>query len=157
MIQTVAVGSFINKNKKAIIYTIVGVVVLYLLYKLWQRLKGSDRTKVDLISPLEGGTVDTNFNPEQWAKQFEEEFIGLQFEFYDRNNLLERMYGLSDNELIILHNYWNDNYANKTNWFNDYGSMFEVLTGEIYPPIVTGDDINYFQLMENRFRSLNLL
>lgn len=158
MIQALAIGSFFKNNKKAIIYTLVGIVVVYLLYKLWTRLRGSDRTEVTLVSPLEGGTVAPNFDPKPYADEFEKEFIGWQFEYYDRNNLLERMYTqLSDNEMIILHNYWNDNYSRRTNWFSEYGSMYEVLTGEIYPPLTTGDTINYFPLTEERLQRLNLL
>jgi len=147
---------FLKENKKTILYILLGVVVLYVAYKVYEHFTKTDYGQGELGDPMTMGFVPDNFDFESWCRRYEDEFIGLQFDYEGRNDLLSQMDQLNDNTLIALSNYWNENYANKTYLFQSYGTMPEVLEGEVQPFATTGDTVNYFSLMIDKFRRLNI-
>jgi hypothetical protein len=73
----------------------------------------------------------------------------------DKNALLEEVYNLNDNQLILLNNHWNKEYSRKTNWMMDYGSLYHIIDGEwgaIYGP----NEVNYTPLVLKELDRLNL-
>lgn len=159
MIQAVAIGNFLKNNKRTILYVLLGIVVLYVVYKIYEKLTENEYGQLELGDPLTMGFVPDNFDFESWCRRFEDEFIGPQFSYEGRNDLLEQMDQLNDNTLIALSNYWNDKYANKTSLlslYQRYGTMPEILNNEWQPFATSGDTINYFSLMINKFNRLNI-
>ena len=151
------VKNFLNKNKKVILIIILLIVLAFVVKWILKKIKESKEGNIPQIDPVTGGVIPTDFNPDTLARRFEDKFIGLSGDLEAKNEVLREINELNDNTLISLVNHWNSNYKYKTNWGFEYGSMYEVLTGEFYPWIVTGDTVNYFPLVEQRLIDLNLL
>jgi hypothetical protein len=156
MTKALLIGSFLKNNKKTILYTLLGILAVWGIYKIYKYFTKDKPAPTNLTNPLTGGTVPSDFNPDAYARRLEEEFAGIQLSNEGRNNILKDINELNDNSLITLHNYWNENYFNRTSWGFEYGSIYSLIDDDFGPSVTFGNNVNYFGVMLDRLRNLNL-
>ena len=104
---------FIKKNKKVILIVIGLVLLAFAIKYIVKKIKESKQKNFPNINPLTGGTIPENWTPNTLAERFESKFIGLSGDVEAKNEVLEDIYNLNQNQLIELVNYWNENYRYK--------------------------------------------
>ena len=148
---------FIKKNKKVILIVIGLILLAFAIKYIVKKIKESKQQNFPNINPLTGGTIPENWTPNTLAERFESKFIGLSGDVEAKNEVLEDIYNLNQNQLIELVNYWNENYRYKTSFWVEYGTMYEVIEGEWGPIATIGDTVNYFTLVKEKLIEYNLL
>lgn len=148
---------FIKKNKKVILIVIGLVLLAFAIKYIVKKIKEKKQKNFPNTNPLVGGTIPENWTPNTLAERFESKFIGISGDVEAKNEVLEDIYNLNQNQLIELVNYWNENYRYKTSFFVEYGTIYEIIEGEWGPIATTGDTVNYFTLVKEKLIEYNLV
>lgn len=149
----ILVGKFLKDNKKAIMIIIGLIVVAFVIKYVLKKIKDSKKGDAPYITG--GGTIPENWSPEGLSGRFESAFIGISDDVDEKNVILKEIYELNDNQLVALSNHWNKNYSSKTNWFVEYGGLYDVVNGE-WGAIYFGDEVNYTPLVKGSLTRLGL-
>lgn len=143
----------IPRNVKIAIAIILVIALLIVTGKIIRELK-----KPANANYVEGGgPVATNFNAAKYAKSMFDVIDGLFTSANSKNKAAEELMRLTDNELIAVYNYWNDEYSTKTSYGEKFGTLPNSMSKEQNVPFISVGETNSWKDLQNRFARLNLI
>lgn len=137
---------------RIIIIIIIALLITWLIFKIVAMLRKPPNAKYI----TGGGEVRNNFNPAKYADEMYNATAGIFTLANTKLEAAEAMKDLSDNELIAVYNYWNDNYSTKTSYGQAFGSMTNTMKAETNVPFIVVGGSNGWSELINRLDRLNL-
>ncbi len=156
-VATALIKRATGMNKLKIAAWIIGVLVflivgVFVVLKIRDKLREKEeRKKIDYVEG--GGTIAAGFQPAVYADKMFDAMDGV---FTTANTKAQAAYDLmqlTDNELIAVHNYWNEKLYDRNS-----ETMYKMMDAEWnVPAVIIGSEENPWTALLNRLSRLNLI
>lgn len=118
---------WVNENRTAIIIFFVIVVVVIFIFVVGKK----DKPKKKGLLPGEiGGEIPKNWYPDDIAAQLFDVIDGWD-SWLKKETAATKTNSLNDNQIILVYNHWADEYAHKTSWGEEFGSLTQAVRDEV--------------------------
>lgn len=115
-----------EKNRTAIVIFVVILIVIIFIFVVGKKEK--PKKKRFLPGDI-GGEIPKNWYPDDIAARLFDVIDGIDSPFKKEIEFAKANM-LNDNQIISLHNYWADEYALRTSWGQEFGSLYTSINAE---------------------------
>jgi len=121
------VKKWVKENQTAVVFFTVIVIASLFIFFIGKKEKKKNK---NLLSGDIGGEIPEGWYPDDIASSLFDVIDGID-SIEKKDIQATRAMMLNDNQLIMVYNFWNENYSTKTSFGFEFGTLTQAIRDEI--------------------------